>query len=73
MSPSHAECLDNPGHRRVYLVRLTPKGRAAFRRLDRIEAVWANRLAAGLAVSKLERAVRTLRSVRERIASEHTT
>lgn len=66
----HVERLDNPEHKRAYLIRLTPKGQRDFRRLDRIEAAWANGIAAGLGVSKLDRALQTLRSVRERLTIE---
>jgi DNA-binding MarR family transcriptional regulator len=66
------EYLDNPGHRRAQLARLTVRGRTLLQRLDRRRFLWANRVAASLDVAALEAALGTLRRVRERLGEQDT-
>jgi DNA-binding MarR family transcriptional regulator len=60
---------DNPGHRRAQLVRLTPRGRRALRRIQAAQRSWADALGAEIgetdlrqASSVLARAVEALRA-----------
>ena len=56
---------ENPGHRRAKLVRLTPRGRAALRRIQSEQRAWANRLGKRIGAEKLERANAVLARVIE--------
>jgi DNA-binding MarR family transcriptional regulator len=50
----------NPDHRRAKLLRLTPSGRAALRRLQAAQAEWANALGEQLGTDDLRTANRIL-------------
>lgn len=59
------EYVANPNHRRAKLIAMTPKGRAALRRVEARQATWANRLGAAIAPRRLRAAVEGLRRARE--------
>src|SRR6185437_12261755 len=58
---------DNPAHRRAKLMRLTPKGRAALRRIQAAQLAWANDLGAAVGEDELRTASRTLERIIERL------
>jgi DNA-binding MarR family transcriptional regulator len=47
---------DNPRHRRAQLVRITPRGRRALRKIQAAQHVWADALGAKIGGSDLQRA-----------------
>jgi len=53
----------NPGHRRAQLVRLTPRGRRALRRIQAAQRSWADALGAELGEADLRRASSVLARV----------
>ena len=55
---------DNPRHRRAKLVRLTPAGLAALRRIQASQRVWADGLGAELGEPELRQATELLKRVR---------
>ncbi|OJT25289.1 MarR family transcriptional regulator [Archangium sp. Cb G35] len=59
------EYLENPHHRRAKLISMTAKGREALRRVEGRQAVWANRLGAGMNARQLRAAVNGLREARQ--------
>lgn len=54
------ELAPNADHRRSQLVAMTTAGGEAYRTLDRRQAAWVNKLAAGLERSDLETTARVL-------------
>jgi DNA-binding MarR family transcriptional regulator len=70
LSDGLVEADENPDHRRSRLIRLTELGRAKYTGLDRRQVRWINELAAGLEVSELSTAARTLEKLSNRL---HTT
>jgi DNA-binding MarR family transcriptional regulator len=56
--------VDNPGHRRAKLVRLTARGSAALESITRRQVQWANQIGGRLVERELADAVRTLERVR---------
>ncbi len=58
---------ENPGHRRAQLVRLTPQGRSALRRIQAAQRVWADALGTEIGEADLRKAnvalARVLRAV----------
>jgi DNA-binding MarR family transcriptional regulator len=64
------ELLDNPAHRRSHLIRLTSRGEAVCREMERVEDQVYSALARAMPLEELEVAVRTLRSVRSLLADE---
>jgi DNA-binding MarR family transcriptional regulator len=67
------EARENPDHRRSPLVRLTPRGTAAYRRLERRQARWADALAADLGRGDLETAARVLEQFCARLEDDDAT
>lgn len=61
---------DNPGHRRAKLVRPTPRGRSALRRIQAAQREWANALGERIGVAELQSANRTLARVLQTLADE---
>jgi len=59
------EYIDNPRHRRSYLVQATPRGEALVRRMDEIDDRVLTGACGGVATRDLEIAARTLRAMRE--------
>ncbi len=59
------EYLENPHHRRAKLISMTAKGREALRRVEGRQALWANRLGAGMNARQLRAAVNGLREARQ--------
>jgi DNA-binding MarR family transcriptional regulator len=59
---------ENPAHRRAQLVRLTPNGDAALRRIRAAQRDWANALGDRLATNELQTANRVLASVIDALA-----
>ena len=57
----------NADHRRSPLVALTERGRATYQAVDRKQAAWVNRLAAGLARADLDAAARVLGELSARL------
>jgi DNA-binding MarR family transcriptional regulator len=57
----------NPAHRRSALVHLTPGGRKVIERMKRREERFFDRIGLGRAADELERAAKTLRTVREAV------
>ena len=55
---------DNPRHRRAKLVRLTPAGEAALRKIQASQRVWADALGAELGEHDLRQATEILERVR---------
>jgi DNA-binding MarR family transcriptional regulator len=51
-----AEYVENPSHRRAKLLQLTPRGRAALRRIEAAQARWANALGEEIGEEELRRA-----------------
>ena len=54
---------DNPAHRRAQLVRLTPRGRSALRRIRAAQLEWANAIGERIGANDLRRANRILARV----------
>jgi DNA-binding MarR family transcriptional regulator len=48
--------VDNPGHRRAKLLRLTPKGRAKLRAIQAAQRAWAGELGAAIGAADLRTA-----------------
>ncbi len=64
------ELADNPAHRRSRLVRLTPRGEAVWRDMERVEGeVWAA-ATRDLGPDALDGAARTLRALRRALEDE---
>lgn len=61
------EFIDNPAHRKSKLVRLTPKGEAAFEEISGRIAQWTGRLARDMDAVELRAAARVLRQIRQRV------
>lgn len=59
----------NPAHRRAHLVTLTRKGQAAYAAAERRQTPWINSLAKSLDRAELERTLRLLGEIRERLES----
>lgn len=59
--------VDNPAHRRAKLATLTARGRAALDAITTRQIAWANRIGSRLAEDDLQRAIHTLRDVREAV------
>ncbi|OLF05494.1 MarR family transcriptional regulator [Actinophytocola xinjiangensis] len=60
---------DNPRDRRARVMALTPRGRVALRQVERRQAVWANTVAARMAVTELRAATGTLRDLADLLDS----
>jgi DNA-binding MarR family transcriptional regulator len=60
---------ENPTHRRAKLMRLTPAGRAALRRIQAAQLAWADELGAEVGEAELQTANRTLERVIEALDS----
>jgi DNA-binding MarR family transcriptional regulator len=56
---------DNPAHRRAKLLRITPRGRAALRRIQTAQVAWADALGAEIGEEELQRASVVLDRVRQ--------
>jgi DNA-binding MarR family transcriptional regulator len=56
---------ENPAHRRAQLVRLTPRGRQALRRIQAAQREWANALGDRVGAKDLQTANRILARVIE--------
>ena len=54
---------ENPGHRRAQLLRLTPRGRRALRRIQAAQRSWANALGGEIGESDLRQASSVLARV----------
>ena len=65
-----ADFADNPEHKRAKLVRLTARGRAALDQIDRRQAEWSSRLAAGFRTPILQAALAVLKACRRRLEAE---
>lgn len=61
------EQVDNPGHRRARLVRLTSEGARRLDALSRRQAAWANAVADGIGAGELEAARRLAGRLRARL------
>src|SRR5262245_43680934 len=59
--------VDNPAHRRAKLATLTSRGAATLEVITSRQIEWANQVAGSLDEADLQRAIRTLRAVRESI------
>jgi DNA-binding MarR family transcriptional regulator len=57
----------NADHRRSPLVRATPRGQAAYQALQRRQAAWADKLAAGISAPDLETTARVLHQLCARL------
>ena len=60
---------ENPDHKRARLVALTRSSEETLRKLDAIQARWANELAGGLSETSLKRTVNLMTELRERCAA----
>ena len=58
---------DNPAHRRASLVRLTPEGRSALRRIQKAQRAWATAIGDEIGAGDLETAARILARVMEAV------
>jgi DNA-binding MarR family transcriptional regulator len=61
---------ENPGHRRAQLVRLTPRGRRALRRIQAAQRSWADALGAEIGEADLHRASSALARVLQALRAE---
>lgn len=61
---------ENPNHRRAQLVRLSAKGRAALKEINRRQIEWSNSRAEGLAVHRIDEALTVLRTLRQRLEAD---
>jgi DNA-binding MarR family transcriptional regulator len=61
---------ENPGHRRAQLVRLTPRGRRALRRIQAAQRSWANALGGEIGESDLRRASSVLARVLQALRAD---
>jgi DNA-binding MarR family transcriptional regulator len=59
---------ENPRHRRAKLVRLTPAGKAALRKIQASQRVWADALGAQIGEHDLRQATEVLERVRRALA-----
>jgi DNA-binding MarR family transcriptional regulator len=57
----------NPDHRRAKLVCLTERGKKAFEKLGRQQAVWANQIASCVSHSEMKLALDVLRKLRSTV------
>lgn len=62
------EYIENPHHRRAKLLKMTPKGRKALDYVQEQQASWANEIGEKQSLSRLQTAVKALRSLRESLA-----
>jgi len=62
---------ENPGHRRAQLVRLTPRGRSALRRIQAAQRVWADGLGTEIGEADLRKANVALARVFRAVLSRH--
>ena len=60
---------DNPRHRRAKLVRLTPAGEAALRKIQASQRIWADALGAQLGERDLRQATEVLERVRRALVA----
>lgn len=60
----------NPHHQRSPLVQFSAAGERVYRRLEALQAGWANRVAEGVAARALADALTTLRLLRQRLERE---
>ena len=60
---------ENPDHKRARLVALTPACAETLRKLDAIQARWANELVGEVSETALKRAVKLMIEIRERCAA----
>ncbi len=58
---------DNPHHRRAKLVKLTEKGRASLKVINRRQAEWSDRLTEGLTGQAIESATKVISHLTHRI------
>lgn len=61
------EYIANPDHKRAKLVCLTKRGRAAVRRLGKIQEKWANETAADVNPAEIRKAINVTRKLRMRL------
>ena len=61
---------ENPGHRRAQLLRLTPRGRRALRRIQAAQRSWANALGGEIGESDLRQASSVLARVLHALRAE---
>jgi DNA-binding MarR family transcriptional regulator len=64
------EYTPNPDHQRAKLVFLTDKGRRAMKKLDEIQAQWANRIASGTSASDIQRLLDLMKKLRSRLEAD---
>lgn len=64
------ELTPNADHRRSALVGLTERGRATYQAVDRKQAAWVNKLAAGLPRADLDTAARVLGELSTRLEAD---
>jgi DNA-binding MarR family transcriptional regulator len=55
-----ADFVDNPGHRRAKLLRLTPRGRRTLRKIQTAQRAWADELGGRIGDAELSRATTVL-------------
>jgi DNA-binding MarR family transcriptional regulator len=61
---------ENPGHRRAQLLRLTPRGRRALRRIQAAQRSWANAMGAEIGESDLRQASSVLARVLQALRAD---
>ncbi|PHM28721.1 MarR family winged helix-turn-helix transcriptional regulator [Xenorhabdus budapestensis] len=66
------EFVQNPHHKRAYLVVLTENGRKAFSHAMALEAPWMNRLAEGISLEDIHTMNHVLKILRSRLNEEVT-
>lgn len=64
---------DNPAHQRARLVALTPRGRKALDQIEEVQHAWANRVAARLGATVLERAPELLEHLLDAVERDPVT
>jgi DNA-binding MarR family transcriptional regulator len=70
VSDGLVELAPNADHRRSQIVSLTEHGKAKYAALDKRQAAWVNRLAAGLSRSELETTARVLDELSLRLETD---
>ena len=63
----------NPDHQRAKLVCLTDKGRVATKKLDEIQAQWAERIASGTSASDIHLLLDLMTKLRSRLEADSMT
>lgn len=67
----YVDFVDNPHHKRAFLVVLTVQGKRAFEQAMALEAPWMDRLAEGISTDDILIMHKVLKTLRNRLDQEH--